>query len=330
MTILLFGDINLDVTLHVDAYPNLGEDVIVQRYHAQPGGSIANTAITLAHLGYPVRLIGRTGQDATGDQAIAALVKAGVDITFVQRDPEAPTGQVFIIVTRDGERTMFSARGANARIPPESIRCDVLEGISRLHLSTYSFLTAPQDDAAQKLIQVSLENNILCSLDVAEGHTRLMRTVLDPLIPELDMLLISPSDAANLLNTSPEMLGNDIAKAIQGLGAHQVMLKLGARGCIAITRQFVQTLPGLPAAVVDSTGAGDAFAAGLIYAMQQGFPLIDAARFANAMGALTTTVSGAGNALPGRNALIAYLTDLPARYDEDGWRDRLIAHLAQR
>jgi ribokinase len=327
MPILLFGDINLDTTLHVPTYPDSGKDAIVQQVSTRVGGSTVNTAIALAGLNLPVRLLGRAGQDAAGDQALAALQAAGVDTDLVQRDDAAPTGHIFIVVSADGERTMFSARGVNTLITPESISNDALIGISHVHFSTYSFLAVPQRYAARKLLQYAIDQGIPCSLDIADGHAFRLHQELDSILPHLDMLLLNPADAAAILAPAPPGDYPTIVTALLGLGLHLVALKLGALGCLAATPEAQFTLPPLPTKVVDTTGAGDAFAAGLIFAHKTNLSLLDSAWLASAMGALATTVSGAGSALPGLSALQAYLASLPSTANPGGWRERVLSHL---
>ena len=112
----MFGDINVDVLMSISSYPQPGEDATAAKVVFRPGGSAANTALALTKLGVKTNMIGRTGDDTWADIALEPLAKAGVDIHYVRRDPEKPTGLIFIPVTGSGERTMFSYRGANLMI----------------------------------------------------------------------------------------------------------------------------------------------------------------------------------------------------------------------
>lgn len=328
MTILLFGDITLDTTLNVPVFPEAGKDTIVQHLTSRPGGSIVNTALVLAGLGLSIRLVARAGQDAAGVQALNALQTAGIDLTLVQRDDTAPTGQIFIVVSEDGERTMFSARGANTLITPESLSEETWQDVTRLHLSSYSFLEAPQKTTVQKLIEGAFSREIPISLDIADGHAARLRSDLDSLIGQLDILLLNPTDAAALCSRAPIMNEQELIAALLLLGPQQVALKLGSRGCMVADGKEIYALPPLPAAVIDTTGAGDAFAAGMIYGRHTGLPTLEAAWLASALGALATTVRGAGTALPGRQALTAYLAALPSKVNSGGWRERVVGQLS--
>ena len=327
MIILLFGDICLDVTIQVQRYPDAGKDAIVQQVHTRLGGSIVNTAVALAGLGLPVRLVGKAGQDPAGDHALGELAATGIDTTFIQRDSVVPTGQIFIVVSADGERTMFSARGANTLITPGSIPVNVFDGVARLHLSSYSFLAAPQKDTALQLFELAYEQGIPCSLDIADGHAALLKPELRALLAKIDTLFLNPSDAASLLGPSAPAKMESVINELMKLGPEQVTLKLSSQGCLVGTGGPPLVFPALPAAVIDTTGAGDAFAAGFIYARHTGLSVGDAAWLASAMGALATTVSGAGTALPRRRSLAAYIASLPAAVNQDGWQDRVLVHL---
>ena len=112
--IVVMGDINVDVTFSIPAYPLPGNETVATSVRMHTGGSAVNTAIALAKMEMDVGFIGRIGRDPLAHQVLEDLEAAGVDCSQVQVDPSVSTGLIFIAVTEDGERTMFGARGANS------------------------------------------------------------------------------------------------------------------------------------------------------------------------------------------------------------------------
>jgi ribokinase len=133
-TVVVLGDINIDVLMPVPDYPQPGGETLSERVTSSLGGSAANAAIVLARLGAVPRLVARVGQDPWAEMALEALRQAGVEVGCVQRDAQALTGMMFTPVTPDGERTMFGQRGANPRLDPSLITADIFRGASWLHL----------------------------------------------------------------------------------------------------------------------------------------------------------------------------------------------------
>ena len=149
-SILLLGDINVDVLMDVPVYPPPGGEAVTERLITRLGGSAANTAVVLSRLGLEARMLGRVGSDPWGQLALAALAEAGVGLELVQQDEAVATGLMFTAVTPDGERTMFGQRGANPLTDPSAISPDILGGADLLYLSGYALLEVPQREAAAR------------------------------------------------------------------------------------------------------------------------------------------------------------------------------------
>jgi ribokinase len=303
-SILVLGDINLDVLMHVPAYPAPGGEAVTERIITRLGGSAANTAVVLSRLGLEVRLLSRVGNDPWGQLALDALAQAGVGLDLVQRDPAAATGLMFTVVTPDGERTMFGQRGANPLTDPAAITPDTLRGADLLHLSGYALLEIPQREAAVRAMELAHQRGLLVVLDTAYLPALKIPHVFRQYLPALDACILGLQEAQALLGAGePEAAVSALLEA----GVRLAALKLGAGGCLLAEGAATHLSPAFPVDVVDTTGAGDAFSAGLIYARLHGLSLSALGTLANTLGGLATTVHGAGTALPGKVELLHYL-----------------------
>lgn len=302
--VAVLGDINIDVLMPVPAYPQPGGEAITQGLITSVGGSAANTAITLAKLGSAVRMIGRVGRDPWGEMALAALDACGVDAALVQRDGQAPTGMMFTPVTPDGERTMFGQRGANARTDPAEIGAGALAGARFLHLSGYALLEPPQRDAALTVVALAQKAGLPIGLDTAWLPAFRVPGQILQLLPHLAICVSGLEEATQL---SGGGTAEAAAMRLVEAGAALVGLKMGRRGCLLADRSGITSVPPFQAESVDSTGAGDAFSAGLIYGFLKGLSLPAAGVLANALGSLAVGVWGAGISLPGREEAMQLL-----------------------
>jgi ribokinase len=303
-SVLVLGDTNVDVLMHVPAYPPPGGEAVSERILTRLGGSGANTAVTLARLGLQVRLLSRVGQDPWGQLALDALAQAGVGVDLVQKDAGVPTGLMFTAVTPDGERTMFGQRGANPFTDPAAISAATLRGVDLLHLSGYALLETPQREAALRALDLALREGLPVALDTAYLPALKIPELLRQRLPGLDACILGLPEAQAMLGAGePEAAASAVLEA----GVRLAALKLGAAGCLLADGSTCCLSPAFPVDVVDTTGAGDAFSAGVIYARLHGLSLPVLGALANALGGLAATVPGAGSALPGRAEALAFL-----------------------
>ncbi len=302
--VLVLGDINVDALLAIPAYPAPGGDALATRSTIRAGGSASNTASVLAKLGLAPHLLARAGQDAWGDLALAELGAAGVQTEAVQRDAAAATGLFVIPVTPDGERTMFGLRGANTRLDPAGLPPALFAEARWLHLSGYALLEAPQREAALRAVDLAARHGVPISLDSGRPPAQQAGALIRTLLPRLALCVLDDAAARALTGAAdPEAAAETLTAAGVGL----VGLTLGAAGGLLRAGADTVRQPAFPVAVADTTGAGDAFSAGLIYARLRGLSLPAAAALAAALGALAVQVWGAGPALPGGAEAAAFL-----------------------
>jgi len=298
-TVVVLGDINIDVLMPVPDYPQPGGETLSEQVIFSLGGSAANTATVLARLGVHPRMLARVGQDPWAEMSLDALKQAGVDVSCVQRDTQAPTGVMFMPVTPDGERTMFGQRGANPRLDPTPITADIFAAARWLHLSGYALMADPQRQAALRAIDLAGQGDLPISMDTALLPALTVPEHIRWVLSSLAVCILGIEEARALAGVKAP---DQAALALLRAGVGLVGLKLGAGGCLLADRKGMQTIPPFPAQVVDTTGAGDAFSAGLIYGRLCELSLPATGILANALGSLATASHGAGATLPGWEA----------------------------
>lgn len=315
MAVLVVGDANADLSARLRRFPQEGGDSPVEALGWGSGGAAVNVAAALAALGTPARLLVRVGPDPAADVALAAARQAGVDLSAVQRDEELATGLCYAAISPGGERTFLSYRGANVNLdmPNGGLPADT----RWLHVCGHALLEGRQRRTALELIGAAHERGLPVSLDACLPLIEARRAELGGLARQLDVLFINEPELATLAGlpslgsgagASPEALHAALAAAADLLPP-AVAVKLGARGCAVIGAEVALRLPAFAVDALDTTGCGDAFAAGFIHATLRGAGREPAALLANALGALVATRPGAASALPSRAEMRAFLAD---------------------
>jgi ribokinase len=314
-SILVLGDINVDIMGRVKAWPQPGEDCLAQKLEIRCGGVGANCALGLAHWGATPRLVGCVGQDIFSEYVLKILRGNNVDTRSVQRTTAAMTGMFYINVTPDGERTFFGGRGANALLRLPHHNAALIKGTTAAHIAGHSFLDLGPERTAKHLIKAIHTRGGWVSLDVGMEPSRAIPRKILQMSRSVDILLVSLDEAAALTGTRDPFRAH---AALRKAGAREVVLKVGRRGCLIGESGRPLLVPSFSVRSVDSTGAGDAFVAAFLQARLRGWPTIEGAIAANAAGALAATTVGAGQNLPGQPEVAALLTArrLNGKWDE--------------
>jgi sugar/nucleoside kinase (ribokinase family) len=302
--VIVFGDINVDVLAPVDAFAGLGGDYWAPGLELHCGGVGANVALALAGWRVPVQLLGVIGADPLGQFLLKHLRRRRVGTALIQEAANALTGLMFTVVSPGGERTFFGSRGANAKVRPARNPATKWKGVKAVHLVGYCFLSRSSARAARALLAEARRQGALVSLDVGMGPARTIpRTILQA-ASQVDILFVSRAEAKLLTGKKDPRRG---LEALEELGAGQVVVTVGRRGCLFRDNGSVVTAPGLATSVTDTTGCGDAFVAAFLYARLQNWSRAETMLLANAAGAAAAGVLGAGEQLPGPREILGLL-----------------------
>jgi sugar/nucleoside kinase (ribokinase family) len=210
----------------------------------------------------------------------------GIDRRAVVRDHASSTSATVVLVAADGKQLFLHDPGANARLHAEELDHELLFAGRALHIGGALVMDRMDGEPFARILAEAKARGLTTSLDTVWDATGRWERVL-PVLPHVDLATPNLSEAQAITGeTEPARA----AQRLHELGAAEVALKLGSDGCFV---HGVGRIEPVRVETVDGTGAGDAFAAGLLYGRLAGWPLERAARLANAAGALATTAVGA-------------------------------------
>jgi ribokinase len=292
--VLVFGSINIDLVSRVERFPGPGETVSGISFASYPGGKGANQALACALAGASTRLVGAVGRDVFADAALSLLGKAGADLASVAHVDQA-TGCATILVAGGGENMIVSVAGANAAADADSIPDALLNGSSTVSLQ-HELPAA----ANQALLGRARRNGSRVVLNASPWRPLSLDTLCT-----IDYLVVNEREAAALAaafdwpHSAPE-LALAAAAAVHDL---TIVVTLGKQGALAARGSELLRVQAPDVSVIDTTGAGDAFAGTLIAALDGQARLDGALRRAVAAGSLACTAAGAQPSFPEREAV---------------------------
>jgi ribokinase len=294
--VVVVGSANVDLVIRLAHLPGPGETVTGGELTRSMGGKGANAAVAAARLGVGVAFIGAVGDDADGQAVRADLTSHGIDTSCTSIVPDAPTGTAAVLVDEAGENAIAVASGANLRLDAASV---------------HAGLTATAGPGAIVVTNLEIPDAaVLAAAEHCAAHD--LRLIVDPaparplpaaVLSAATVITPNRGELAALVGASgtpQDLLASGATAVAVTLGAEGVELHGHIGGAPA-------RIPSFAVEAVDTTGAGDAFAAGLAAALHDDRPLLDAVTFAAATGALATRDYGARAGLPDRAAVEALL-----------------------
>ena len=305
--VCVLGVFNADLTFTGARLPVMGETLLGTGFRMGPGGKGSNQAVAAGMAatgtGLPVRFITRLGRDAFAETARDTWRKAGVDASLVIEDAERPTGTAFIFVSSEsGDNAIIVSPGAASALSAEDM--DAVRGAITGARVFIAQLEQPLA-AAEAGLRIARDAGVATILNPAPATD-----LSDALLATCDYLTPNESEAAALTGIAVET-EDDARRAAERLlarGAGAILMTLGARGVLLHDDDGSEIVPALPVdAVVDTTGAGDAFNGAFAVALAEGRAPRDAARFGCAAASLAVQRPGAAAAMPARDEIDAAL-----------------------
>ena len=285
----------------VDLLPD-GEGRLLQC----PGGAPANVAVGIARLGGQSAFIGRVGDDPFGRFMAKTLADEKVDVKSMRLDPAHRTSTVVVDLDDQGERSFTFMVRPSADLFLESADLPMFSAGEWLHVCSIALSAEPSRSATFEAMTairkaggyVSFDPNIRPDLWPDENA---LRRCLEQALQSADVVKLSVEELAFLTGDVPVSVGLDMLMA--RCPARLVLVTQGKEGVIAWHDGTVKHYPATPVQCVDTTGAGDAFVAGLLYGLAAGQDLTPVIALAQRCGALATTAKGAMTALPWQHDL---------------------------
>jgi len=292
--VLVLGSINIDFVSFVSRYPHPGETLVSNDFGIFQGGKGANQAIALAKLDVPTLMLGKVGKDVLSDFARSSLQESGVDITGISTSQKSSTGSASIWVNAQGQNSIVIYPGANGEVDEDFI------------IQHEKFF----DDASWLLTQFEVPlKSILLALKLAKKHG--LKTVMDPAPVKkinnndiwglVDYLLPNEIELKELTHTEDVLKGIHILKS---RGVKEIIVKLGKQGAVYENEGKLLSFPAVPVEqVVDTTGAGDCFAAGFLHGMIQWGDIPRAIKIGNLTASYSIQKKGAAISFPKKSEI---------------------------
>lgn len=281
--ILFTGEINVDLILqNYHSFPELGKEILVDDCFLTIGSASLICAFGLAKLGDDVSFLGKVGCDAYGDFCLERMVKAGIDISRVIRDPKLKTG-ITVSVSSPRDRALITYLGAITELRAEDIHDEALRGFNHVHVSSY-FLQEGLRFGVQDVFKRARALGLTTSLDPGFDPSEQWKSDILETLAETDVFFPNEVEVAAIGRSA------DFETALKAIdnGRTLTVAKLGRQGAMALENGRALHVPAYTVQPVDTTGAGDSFDAGFLHAWLAGQPLADALRFGAACGALST------------------------------------------
>ncbi|MDQ8703575.1 ribokinase [Streptomyces sp. LHD-70] len=294
--IAVVGSLNLDLIAPVPHHPVPGETVLGGDIVQHPGGKGANQAVAAARLGGDVAFVGRVGDDDAADVLVGAARAQGVDTSHILRTESVPTGRALIAVNPDGENSIIVSPGANSRLTA----ADCEKAAGPLAAAKVTVLQQEVPDTANHAAARLAGGLVLYNpAPAVEG-------AVPP--SKVDLLVPNRTELAALTGTPEARTIDEIIAAARKLtGAGAVVVTLGGDGVLLLEGTSSLHIPAFRVTPTDTTGAGDSFCGALAVALAEDRTLEQAARWACAAAAISTTRTGAQPSAPSRDEVEEFL-----------------------
>lgn len=270
------------------------------------GGDAFNESIALSRLGCRVGFLSRMGDDFAARFLMDLLERDGVDVSGVRIVPGCPTAANNILIGKDDRRIFNFGRNPNNRLEfcGEDLNDELVRQAKIVSFASI-FIHPKFDEAAYtRLFRTAKESGAVTSADVVYNDSGCTMAALGGAVRYLDFLFANEEEAAGLSGRSDP---DAMAEYFLDLGIGTAVIKLGGRGSLIKNRQERIEQPAFYVEPVDSTGAGDCYAAGFLWGLSRGLPLADCARIASATGALAVQKLGATAGIESAEQVEAFL-----------------------
>ncbi|MEQ8637777.1 ribokinase [Gimesia maris] len=300
--IAVLGSINMDLMIRSAKLPLPGETVIAETKVENPGGKGANQAVAAARMGAEVTMIGCVGDDSFAEELLQNLKAEGINTRYVTHKTDTTSGVAVVMVEMSGENAILVVPGANG-----------LVGLAELEQARQVIC---ESDVLLMQLEIPVETVIAAAKIAREAG---VPVILDPApapagfpaeLLKVDLICPNQSETAALTGKPLTSL-EDVVAAIPALveqGPRQILVTLADQGAVLFDGEAVEIIPPFQIQAIDSTAAGDAFAAGLAVKLAERATLREAALFASAAGAIAASGAGAQTAMPDREQIETLIT----------------------
>ncbi len=300
--ITVFGSFVVDLMGRCPHLPVPGETVKGSLFKMGPGGKGFNQAVAAHKAGADVTMVTKVGKDAFADLAIETMTRLGMDTKRVFCSEQAETGTALIMVDENTSQNEIAViLGACDTISDEEVESvsDLLDQSDYLLIQLETNISS-----VRKAVEMAYDKGVKIILNTAP-----VQPVSDSILSRVE--LITPNEVeASILSGIPVTDEESAGKAADyffNKGVKNVLITMGSKGVYIATGKRRGLLPAYQVDAVDTTGAGDAFNGGLAAALAEGKDIWDAAKFANALAAISVQRIGTTPAMPDRSEIDAFI-----------------------
>ena len=300
--VAVIGELNVDlIASGLTSAPVLGREVLAEDFQTVLGSASAVFACGAARLGHPVSFFSKVGDDDYGRFCLDALRKAGISTGNVAKVATSKTGVTISLSTRS-DRAFVTVLGAISELRYKDLDLQALQGHSHLHMTSF-FLQTALRPSFPRILRHAGKLGLTTSFDPNSDPLSLWGPDVWSVVDETTILFINQEEALHLTRKT------NVREALKQLAerAPCVVVKLGPRGAIAAADGQVVCAPPFKVSPVDTTGAGDSFAAGFVHAFLSGRDLHGCLLEGNACGALSTLQVGGTGGQPDLTKLAKFL-----------------------
>lgn len=292
--LVVVGSINMDLVVRCAALPVPGQTILAMGSSEIPGGKGANQAVAAARLGAQVEMVGRVGDDSFAARLRSGLEREGVKTDSVFSTPEVASGIAIIGVETGGQNSIMVVPNANAALAPADIDsvADLIRGADALLLQ----LEVPLPSVA-RAAAIARDAGVRIFLDPAPAPPAFRDELF-----QVDVLCPNQSEAAAILGIQIQSI-DDAKRAASEMvarGVQNAVVTLGQDGAVLCNRSGCEWIAAFPVEAIDTTAAGDAFAAALAVYWCETHCISTAIRYASAAGAVAASRPGAQPSMPSR------------------------------
>lgn len=300
--VIVFGSLNMDLSVECERVPDAGETVCGSGFLASPGGKGANQAYAAARMGAETYMVGAVGDDAFGTRLTRSLGSAGVLCDYLHVRDTAPTGTATIVRCHGDNRIVVDV-GANAALTSDEV-CAALDDLAE---PGDVFLTQLECDFSTTVdaLAYAREMGLYTMLNAAPAGGDLAS-----IYSSVDLLCVNESECMSLTGIHP---ADDVSilKALvvfSSWGVSTPVITLGPQGSVALIAEELVSVPPRKVEAVDSTGAGDTYLGALAAELVAGSEIADGLAVASAAGALACRAIGAQQAMPTAGQVAAFMS----------------------
>lgn len=302
--VVVLGDLVVDYTLAVERLPiNAGEHQRIELMDPSPGGA-ANTLIMGVRLGIPMHSVGVVGQDDAGQWLRQALETQKINVDAVVSSADLRTAVVYCLVAPDGQHVFLGQQGGEFPQALSNLWMQAVSGASALFFDGWNYRGGYREISVQAATY-AYQHDIPVFFDVGPDYAHFDSAWVREVLTHTHTLLATEDELIGLMASGDSV--EDAAQRAIEQGVRRVIVKQGAQGAWLASSEVRIHHPSYPVEVRDATGAGDAFAAAVIYAHLHHFSPDHTLKLANAVGAATVARLGSGYNMPTKEDVLRIL-----------------------